>query len=237
MQEQVQTLMEGLEAQADPKRAAFTAGYHPTAMRILGVANPLWRSERRLLSGVVRGWPGADVVALAQALIDTGVFEARSVGIELVAKHRGARSLLDREVLEVLGEGGDNWASVDQLGTQLAGPAWVRGQLSDDAVAAWAGSPDRWWRRTALVCAGALNKRSCGGSGDTPRTRAICEQLVADRDDMVVKGLSWALREWSTTDPAAVRDFLVAYDGVLAARVLREVRNKLRTGRKSGKAP
>ncbi len=235
MQVRIQQLIEALRAQAVPERAAFTAGYHPTADRILGVPTPQWRAERKRLSAELRGWSGEDVLAFAHRCVQTGLFEGRAIGIELVAKHRMARALLDREVLEQLGTGLDNWASVDQLGSQLAGPAWVRGQLSDDAVHAWVDDPDRWWRRLALVCAMALNKKSCGGTGDTPRTRAVCERLVADPDDMVVKGLSWALREWGTFDRAAVEAFLVAHDPVLAARVKREVRNKLRTGRKSGR--
>ena len=68
---------------------------------------------------------------------------------------------------------------------------------------------DRWWRRAALVSTVPLNLRAAGGTGDTSRTLAICEQLAADRDDMVVKALSWALRELSVRwDPDAVRAFL-----------------------------
>ena len=50
---------------------------------------------------------------------------------------------------------------------------------------------------------------------------------------MVVKGLSWALRELIPHDAKAVRDFLSAHRNVLAARVLREVNNKLTTGVKN----
>jgi 3-methyladenine DNA glycosylase AlkD len=78
-----------------------------------------------------------------------------------------------------------------------------------------------------------LNLRSRGGTGDTNRTLDICRRLVADRDDMVVKALSWALRQLVVWDPDAVRSFLEADDGVLAPRVRREVRNKLETGRKN----
>ena len=57
--------------------------------------------------------------------------------------------------------------------------------------------------------------------------------LVPDYDDMVVKGLSWALRELVPWDREAVARFLEEHDGVLAARVKREVRNKLETGLKN----
>ena len=96
----------------------------------------------------------------------------------------------------------------------------------------WAASPDRWWRRAALVSTVPLNLRSRGGTGDPERTLDICRRLAADGDDMVVKALSWALRELVVWDPEAVRGFLDDHHQVLAARVRREVRHKLETGRK-----
>jgi 3-methyladenine DNA glycosylase AlkD len=86
-----------------------------------------------------------------------------------------------------------------------------------------------------LVSTVALNVRSHGGQGDVPRTLAVCRLLVDARDDMVVKALSWALRELVVHDPEAVRGFLEEYGERLAARVKREVRNKLATGLKNPK--
>jgi 3-methyladenine DNA glycosylase AlkD len=57
--------------------------------------------------------------------------------------------------------------------------------------------------------------------------------LVNDTEDMVVKALSWALRALVVHDPDAVRGFLGEHEDVLAARVKREVRNKLTTGLKN----
>jgi 3-methyladenine DNA glycosylase AlkD len=74
--------------------------------------------------------------------------------------------------------------------------------------------------------------KSRGGTGDTARTLAVCERHVADRDDMVVKAMSWALRELAERDPDAVCGFLASHmgRGGLAPRVLRETKNKLETG-------
>ena len=79
----------------------------------------------------------------------------------------------------------------------------------------------------------AFNIRSRGGKGDVPRTLAICRLLVADHEDMVVKALSWALRELVYFDHEAVERFIQEHEHVLASRVKREVGSKLRTGLKS----
>jgi 3-methyladenine DNA glycosylase AlkD len=111
--------------------------------------------------------------------------------------------------------------------------ALLKGQISDEAILAWARSDDPWWRRAALVSTVALNVRSHGGKGDLPRTLQICRLLVGDQHDMVVKALSWALRELVVHDAAKVQEFLDQYEAELAPRVKREVGNKLRTGLKN----
>lgn len=122
---------------------------------------------------------------------------------------------------------------MDIFARTLSGPAWLQGQVPDALIARWARSEDRWWRRAALVSTVALNVRSHGGMGDVERTLAVCRMLVDDYDDMVVKALSWALRALVVHDAEAVSDFLEEHEEVLAARVKREVRNKIATGLKN----
>jgi len=135
--------------------------------------------------------------------------------------------------LEEFNQGIDNWWTVDAFALTLAGPAWLKGQVSDDLIQRWAHSEDLWWRRAALVSTVALNLRFKGGRGNVERTLGIYRLLVADHDDMVVKAMSWALRELVVHDADAVDQFLNEYEGALAARVQREVRNKLKTGLKN----
>jgi 3-methyladenine DNA glycosylase AlkD len=225
-------VLRALRARANPRRAAATVLERPTSDELLGVpaagvyavANETVRRLRRAEAD--------EVMAFADALVGTGVQEARIVGYYLVSRNRAARERLDRAALERLGRGLDNWAAVDAFGAFLSGPAWLRGSIRDADVRAWARSRDLWWRRIALVSTTVLNKKSYGGTGDTKRTLDICERLAGDPEDMIVKAVSWALRQLAPWAPAAVDAFLVEHDDVLAARVKREVRNKLRTGRK-----
>jgi 3-methyladenine DNA glycosylase AlkD len=81
-----------------------------------------------------------------------------------------------------------------------------------------------------------LNNRARGATspaGDAIRTLVVCRALAADRADMVVKALSWALRELARRDPQAVKAFMAEQGEALAPRVRREVGNKLRTGLKN----
>jgi 3-methyladenine DNA glycosylase AlkD len=192
---------------------------------------PNLRLVRRKYSRVLKEAPGELVLQIAGALRQTGRY--RWFGYELVREHPAAFKLLDAVRLEDLGRGMDSWWTVDAFARTLSGPAWLAGQVPDGLIHQWAGSPDRWQRRAALVSTVAWNVRSQGGPGDARRTLAVCRLLAADPDDMVVKALSWALRELVVHDPGAVRAFLEQYDVVLAGRVKREVQNKLRTGLKN----
>lgn len=226
-------VMSRLEAAANPERAEKGASYTPTAARIIGVAVPDVRRAAREAVRELKGAPPDAALALARALIGTDALEGRHAAYEVLGRHKGVRATLDAAAVESLGRGMDNWASVDAYCWLVSGPAWLEGRLGDGVIERWARSEDRWWRRAALVSTTALNKRSLGGSGDAPRTLKMCRMLAADHDDMVVKGLSWALRELVPWDSEAVAGFLEEHDGVLAARVKREVRNKLETGLKN----
>ncbi len=59
--------------------------------------------------------------------------------------------------------------------------------------------------------------------------------MIDEREDMIVKAVSWALRMLALWQPEAVAAFVAEHEDRLAARVKREVRNKLRTGLKNPK--
>jgi 3-methyladenine DNA glycosylase AlkD len=189
------------------------------------------RRLRREYSRQLASAPAADVFAVAERLLDPPRSHMRRfVAYELIAQHRAARAQLDAEMVERLACEMADWGAVDMFGCFIAGPTWRAGHLGDDVVHRWARSPDRWWRRAALVSTTILNARSA--PADAARTLGVAELLVADRDDMVVKAMSWALRELAKRDPQAVVAFL-SHQPDVAPRVRREVTHKLQTGRKN----
>lgn len=222
-----------LSAHGSEERRQAAVTYFPTAMRVLGVPVPALRAVAKGLAKELKAATPQAVVAHAQALCDGGTMEGRQVAYEILEAHKPAALSLTTTEIERLRVGLDNWASVDSFAASVAGPAWRRGQLPDALVDCWAVSPDRFVRRLALVCTVALNMRSRGGKGDVARTLHICRKLVADRDEFVVKALSWALRELLPHDTAAVEAFVAEHAGQLNRRVVREIQNKLTRGKKN----
>jgi 3-methyladenine DNA glycosylase AlkD len=177
------------------------------------------------------------VIELAMLLLSQPGFKYRFVAYELVHHHGEALYKLNAWDLEMLGRGLDSWQSADAFAVYLAGPSWREHRVQDSVICAWARSADRWWQRAALVSTVPLNNRARGGRGDSFRTLQVCRMLKQDPDPMVVRALSWALRELAKRDPRAVQGFVEEQERVLAARVLREVRNKLQTGLRNPSHP
>ncbi len=117
------------------------------------------------------------------------------VAYELVQFHPKARGAVTETYLDNLTRDLDSWWTVDAFACYLAGIVWREGQIGDDLIRRWTQSHDVWVRRSALASTIPLNNKTRGGSGDVEHTLGVCEILIADREDMIVKAMSWALRE------------------------------------------
>jgi 3-methyladenine DNA glycosylase AlkD len=221
--------MQSTREREKARRVARNIDAEIDALPVVNAPNA--RAVRRKYSRQLKDADPQFVLGVARELLTT--FGHRWLSCELILNHQGAFQSVGVTELEEFGRGIDSWGSVDAFARTLAGPAWLHGHVSDELIHRWARSKDRWWRRAALVSTVALNVRSRGGTGDVDRTLSVCRLLVADPDDMVVKALSWALRALVPHDPDAVGQFLQLHSDVLAARVTREVTNKLTTGLKN----
>ncbi len=194
---------------------------------------PSIRAVRRRWSERLKPARASEVLALARAYERGAGQTAKWVAYELIRFHRAAFAEIDETTVDDYASRAVSWYAVDAFGTILAGPLWAAGRIPDGLVEGWSRSPDRWRRRLSLVATVGLNSRK----GDPARTLPICRRLAADRDDMVEKALSWALRFLSQRDRPAVEAFMAEMGEALPARVRREVRRKLATGLKSGRSP
>ena len=232
----VEAIRNDLEKSSDQSRKEMIAINHPTLMIVLGLKAAELRKvledwRKRLSFFNEEQW-----IALSLELFDTNIHECQLTAFEFLWKNKKALQALSVAQIMALGKNLDNWASVDSYCIYITGYCWRTGKIQDETIEMWAMSENRWIRRSALVSTVPLNLRARGGTGDVERTLKICNLLVADRDDMVVKAMSWALRELSKSDKKAVEEFMSENAEKLHPRVKREVATKLLTGKKNGKA-
>jgi 3-methyladenine DNA glycosylase AlkD len=110
-----------------------------------------------------------------------------------------------------------SWADHDGLVHYLIAPLVVAKPARTKAIFGWAKSPNRWHRRAACV---ALI-RGARAKMFFPEIQKLSDLLLADKDDMVQKGLGWLLRETAKFDAKQTVPYLMKIRGDAPRLVLR----------------
>jgi 3-methyladenine DNA glycosylase AlkD len=223
-------------------RALSSTVVDPTP--IIGTGLPFFGVGVGDLRRLARAWhranPGAspeEVVALAENLWSRAVREEMVLAVLVSGRDRRYRSLFGGETAERWSRLIDNWETADTLGTGLLGP-WV----ADDPgvrfpiLEALAGNPNPWCRRLSLVGCIALARQD-GAATWWPRVSDLVLRLAGDKEAAIPKAISWVLRENTRHCAPQVETLLEEQRSKLPAIAVREARNKMATGYKTGRRP
>lgn len=233
MQEIINEIVISLESLASKRQINYNNNIVTTSMRMLGVSSSDLKEVVKELKQITFEWDDRKKITLLKQLINTNVFECQMLVYVFISNTKALWNSLTNQDIVDLNKNMDNWATVDGYCVYVLGHAWRRGLFEDSYFKNLLKSEDVWQRRIAVVSTIPLNSKAQGGTGDAKRTLDICKLVVEDYDDMVVKALSWALRELSKRDKEAVQEFIDSYDEVLHVKVVREVRHKLEFGTKN----
>lgn len=233
MKEFVRDIISSLQEYAVEERKEFAKKSYPTQTKVIGVVVPNLKIVLKEVKSQTKKWAPEDIIQLSKLLIDTEVFECQQLAYELIGKDKKVLNALKVEDIDDLGKNLDNWISVDYYAALIVGYAWRVGKMNIEKIKGYLLSDDKWIRRIAVVSTVALNQKARGGTGDAVQTLEICQLVVDDHDDMIVKALSWALRELAKIEEQPVAEFLNLNENRLHRRVIREVSHKLNYGTKN----
>lgn len=197
---------DGLAARADPEAAPAMQAYMKSAMPFHGVAKP---ARERLLREVVDAHPvaGADVLLaeVRELWSGAGYREERYMALALLG-HRRYRAWAEPEWVPTHFKGwiveGGWWDFTDEIASRHVGPL-VAAHGLQPLMREWSVHPDRWLRRTSVICQLGAKERTDLGL----LTDAI-EANVEDPEVFLRKGIGWALRQYSRVDPGWVCTFV-----------------------------
>ena len=167
--------------------------------RMRALAREIVRAHRRT-------WTLGDAVRFADTLLADQYLEAKSVGIEVLARYRKSFTpvLLPTVKRWLAGNRSANWATTDAICGTLLGPLLVdRPQLAGN-LAAWTRHANLWVRRASVVA--LIPAIRTGELLDLLYGNA--KVLHADRHDLIQKAVGWALREAGKQDPARLERYL-----------------------------
>jgi 3-methyladenine DNA glycosylase AlkD len=110
------------------------------------------------------------------------------------------------ERLDRMGECFTGWSHVDDVCITVIQPLLLAHRPETLALLErWNGSSNRWKRRASVVAF----VRKIGESGEyTEEALRLCENLVGDSEDLVRKGVGWALKDVMRGDHARVIEYV-----------------------------
>jgi 3-methyladenine DNA glycosylase AlkD len=189
---------------ADPAKAPAMAAYMKTAQPFYGVPTPI----RTLILREVRD----RFVPLDQKSYERNVLalwklpyrEERYCAIAYARQHAEFITPSALRLYERMIRDGAWWDFVDEIAVNLVGG--VLGNFRPETrpmIERWIDDPDMWIRRTAIL-AHLKHKNAT----DAAQLFDHCLRRAHEREFFIRKAIGWALREYSKTDPRAVRAFL-----------------------------
>ena len=164
-------------------------------------------------------WTIDEAMACADVLIADRHLEAKSVGIEVVARCRREfrPSLLPAWKRWLADNHSANWATTDAICGMLIGPLLLQHPALRVRLRVWARDRNMWVRRASIV--GLIQ---CARRGESlGLVYGIAQRLHADREDLIQKAVGWVLREAGKTDMARLERYLRANGAVIPRTTLR----------------
>jgi 3-methyladenine DNA glycosylase AlkD len=217
----VTALRRALRAAADPVKSPAMQAYMKSEMPYLGVqAGPFRETIKPVFAAhtlaTFEAWRDA-ILALWRG---ARYREERYSAVEL-AGHRAYREYQTLAALPVYEEmitAGAWWDYVDALAIHRLGELLQRYPVEMSAtLRQWAECDNLWKRRSAIL---AQNRFKHGT--DVKLLYDCILPSLESREFFLRKGIGWALREYSKTDPAAVVRFVRRYEGRLSPLTRRE---------------
>lgn len=217
-----QDIERSLVAVANPVNAEGMARYMRNQFSFLGVKTPERRkASKRLLTEFHReqrrqlGDSVGPNWELVERLWSEDARELHYVACDylLIAP---PRSVDDAHKLKTLVTSKSWWDTVDPLSTAI-GFGVRDGAVDMHLIRRWAVDKNMWVRRVAIIC-----QRGFKAQTDTELLAEVIAANAESPEFFIRKAIGWALRDYSKTNPAWVKEFLHSYGNSLSSLSVRE---------------
>jgi 3-methyladenine DNA glycosylase AlkD len=209
------------EPERDDTRAVAMAAYMRNQFPFLGIPTP----QRRALSRVVvAGLPKPDERVLrrvARACWALDEREYQYFACDYVQAHVRSCSPAFLADLRWCVTHKSWWDTVDALAHSVGRLVDAHPDLATE-MDTWVEDTNLWVARVAILHQLGYKQRT-----DTARLFGYCTKQAGHPDFFIRKAIGWALREYSRTDPAAVRRYVTEMDGTLSPLSRREALRRI----------
>lgn len=214
-QEKYQLMKDELRQAGDPERALQMARYMRDQFKHYGLASPV-RKElcRDFLKEEYKSrqldW---DFVFFC---FKDDYREMQYLGVDYVRRFAKCVTYEDLEKMYELLRTKSWWDTVDAL-VKVLGSLSLRDGRTKEVMLTWAQDPDFWIRRSAIEFQLGLKEQT-----DQELLGKIITDNLGSSEFFINKAIGWALRDYSKTNPAWVREFIEKYRSALSPLSIRE---------------
>ena len=230
VEDQHKALLKAARAEADAAYREGAPNILKTPRKVLGTRVPKLRSIARAWARGNEDAPSIDRRKLMLSLWTAPSREEQLLALAVLGTIGASTEWRDFALLRA---GLDSWEPTDVMAKHVADfierdPENRLHHAADLSV-----GEHLWTIRLGVVTLSQLNHRGLAKE----MTPDVIDGVRHHRDPMITKAVSWALREYAANWPGPARSYLKLRSDELPAIAVRETRNKLDTGKKSGKKP
>lgn len=207
-----------LKRLANAQKAVEMAAYMKTKMPFYGVQKPDRVPILRHLKSHFRPADLNEYTDTVLALWNEPHREEKYFAINYADTFQEFVVLESIPLFERLIREGAWWDFVDPVSIDLVGHVYLNQRKKlRSKIEKWSRDDDMWIRRASLIC--HLHHK---GETDEEQLFDLCLQLAHEKEFFIQKGMGWALREYSKTEPNAVRKFVEKNKSKLSKLTYRE---------------
>jgi len=210
-------LVRVFDAAREPERAVRAAAYMRDQFAFLGLSMP---TQRALARTVVAGLPKPTEDELATVTLACWALEEREYqyfACDYLRTHHAVPGPEFLDIARTLITTKSWWDTVDPLANRFVGNLVRRLPELSNRMDEWSTDKNMWLVRTAI-----LHQMHWGAATDADRLFGYCTRQAGHRDFFIRKAIGWALRQYASTDPEAVRKYIAKNRTILSPLSIRE---------------
>lgn len=177
----------------DKKRAISSKKYHKYKIHNLGVGAPIKHRIFKKFKIEIKNLNCQEALILARKLYTTKIEEFALAGSYILQIKSGCLGIKQLPYLDKSLDYLTSWSTIDSFCIDVLQPILLKHPKETiNLLKRWNKSENMWKRRASVVAF----VRKIGESGKfTDMVLKLCDNLIDDKEDLVRKGVGWALKD------------------------------------------
>ncbi len=194
---------------SNEEKAHQMSKYMKGKFSFYGIQSPIRREISRDIITSLKPLPISEIIDLIKILWSAEHRELQYLAMDIIDKRKGSLNASHLELGEYLVLNKTWWDTVDYLSTHFFAPILISMQVTERHayILKLVEHPSMWMNRVAIIF--QLMRKS---ETETELLELSVIPHIASKEFFHQKAIGWALRQYSTTNPLWVRDFLDVHD-------------------------